>query len=65
MTELLSVWKDGQTYAMTPATLVDELTYCNYRFNRDRSPEITPAQWGKIFPNIDRLEQRYQAERAR
>ncbi len=41
--------------------LVDELTYICYKYNRERSPDITPDQWGKIFANVDLLEQRYQS----
>jgi hypothetical protein len=34
---------------MTPAAVVSELVYRNYRFNRERSPQITPAQWARVF----------------
>ncbi len=45
--------------------LVDEATYICYRYNRLRSPEITPDAkgWGRIFANVDLLEQRYQEEK--
>ena len=42
--------------------LINDATYTCYRFNRTRSPNITPEQWGKIFPNIELLEQQYQKE---
>ena len=48
--------------AMTTAQLVDALTYANYKFNRMRSPEITPEQWAKIYPQAEQLEERYQRE---
>ena len=43
-------------------SIADELIYSSYRYNRQRSPNITPAQWGLAFPNIEALETRYQAE---
>ena len=60
---LLTVWREGHTYAMTPTTLVDELTYANYRYNRQRSPDITPVQWRRVIPEFtDAMEARFQAE---
>lgn len=42
---------------------IDELTYRNYRWNREQAPEILPASWKKIYgPNADAYEARYQAE---
>lgn len=49
---------------MTPGAIVDELTYINYAFNRERSPHITPARWAKVYPRAAELEARYQAEKA-
>ncbi len=46
-------------------SLVDECTYICYRYNRERSPDITPEQWGKIFANVEMLEQRYYGELAK
>jgi len=44
---------------------VDELTYENYSANRERSPEITPERWARIYgPSAVQLEARYQAELA-
>lgn len=61
---LFEVEHDGQTYAMTPSTLVDELIYSNYRHNRTISPEVTPQEWTSVFPRWEQLEARYQAELA-
>ena len=45
-------------------TLVDELCYRNYRWNRKRSPQI-PVEWYKnVFSNVDAMERRYQWELA-
>lgn len=46
--------------ARTPVELLDELTYASYAHNRSHSPDVTPSQWGKIYPNVDKLEERYQ-----
>lgn len=44
--------------------LIDNLTYINYAYNRERSPDIKPSQWAKIYPNADKLELRFQVELA-
>lgn len=45
-------------------TLVDELTYRNYRWNRKQSPQI-PVEWyKKVLPNVEAMEKRYQWELA-
>lgn len=64
MTEpLLEVWHEGKTYAMTPRTLMDELTYSAYRYNRQRTPAIPPAQWRQAISTFtEAMEQRYQQE---
>lgn len=49
----------------TPAEIIDHLTFASYRFNRDRSPEVAPEQWGRIFAGVEKLEARYQRERPR
>lgn len=60
---LLEVWKDGQTYAMTPRGLVEELTYSNYKHNRQRAPDITPEQWRQTIPEFtEAMEARYQRD---
>ncbi len=38
---------------------IDELTYICYKYNRQRSPDISPERWGKIFANVNTLEHRY------
>ena len=62
MDEVLAVEHDGKTYAMTPTTLIDELIYSNYAYNRQRSPAITPEGWSTVFPTWQTLEARYQQE---
>lgn len=43
--------------------LVGSLTYSCYRFNRERSPDITPEKWGSIFKDVEKMEVLYQAEK--
>ena len=62
MTKLVAWQKKGQEFIGTPQQLVNELTYTSYKFNRQRSPDLTPDQWTKVYPNVDRLEARYQQE---
>ena len=50
---------------MTPAEVIDHLTYCNYRHNRRLRPDIEPERWALIYPNAAAMEARYQAERPR
>ena len=50
---------------MSDAQLVDELTYINYKHNRNHSPDRTPEQWARVYPNAEALEKRYQDERAK
>ena len=47
---------------MKPTELVDELTYSSYRYNRQRSPGVTPKQWETIFSNVEAMEARFQNE---
>jgi hypothetical protein len=43
--------------------LVSELTYQNYRFNREQAPEVSPERWANVFGSqAAELEERYQAE---
>lgn len=43
--------------------IVDELTYINYRHNRNLSPHITPERWEKSYgPQAKAMEERYQQE---
>lgn len=42
---------------------VDELTYCNYRHNRNIST-VSPERWEKVYgPQAREMEKRYQLER--
>src|SRR5438477_4022727 len=50
---------------MFAVTLIDELTYRCYRFNRKTSPVITPQQWASIFTDTAAMEQRFQREESR
>lgn len=43
--------------------IIDHLTYCSYRHNRNISPNVTPEQWKSIFFNVDEMEARYQREK--
>jgi hypothetical protein len=45
---------------MTTAKVIDELIYRSYSYNRQRSPEITPEQWGIIFAHVVEMEKRFQ-----
>lgn len=48
---------------MTPVELVDELTYINYRHNRQISPHVSPERWAKVYgPTSKAMETRYQGE---
>lgn len=38
------------------------MVYRCYKYNRDRSPDITPEQWKVVFDNVDLMELRYQKE---
>ena len=42
--------------------LLSDLNYTCYRFNRNRSPNISPEGWSKIFPKWNELEDAYQHE---
>ena len=41
---------------------LDELMYRSYAWNRQQSPNTTPAQWGTLFAHVEALERRYQQE---
>lgn len=49
---------------MTARSIVDELTYINYKANRGYSPRVTPQEWAKIYANVHAMEARYQTELA-
>ncbi len=42
--------------------LISEMAYACYKFNRQRSPDVSPERWSKIFSHTDLLEERYQGE---
>jgi hypothetical protein len=42
--------------------MVDDLTYCSYRANRLRSPEVTPERWALIYHTVYEMEERFQKE---
>ena len=61
--ELIHYWHGDKEYLSTPQDLISELTYANYKYNRQRSPHITPAQWQVVFGEATtRMEARYQRE---
>lgn len=43
-------------------TLVSESLYICYKYNRQRSPDITPEKWKCVFGNIEIMEERFQEE---
>ena len=47
---------------MTPADVVDYLTYCSYAHNRRIAPHISPERWAKIYPDAAKLEAKFQAD---
>lgn len=49
---------------MTPEGVLDFLMYANYAHNRRISPHITPRSWKAVYPNVDAMEARFQAEEA-
>lgn len=54
------------TTTLTPSTIISDLTFANYRYNRQLSPHLTPAQWATCYPadTVEAMERRYQAELA-
>ena len=44
-------------------TVLDELIYRNYAFNRKRSPDIAPERWMTMFgENVTQMEMRFSKE---
>lgn len=44
--------------------LVDDFLYLNYRYNRERSPDITPISWKLIYgEKVSLYEMWYQIDR--
>lgn len=61
MTDLLAWEKSGKSFIGTPQQFIDELTYANYKYNRQCSPEA--IGWETIFgTKTPLMEARYQAE---
>jgi len=61
MTELVEWEKSGKLFIGTPQQFVNELTYANYKYNRQCSPIVTG--WETIFgAKTPLMEARYQAE---
>ncbi len=46
----------------TASEIIGEATYINYRYNRARTPNVTPEEWAVVFGNTNDMEQRYQLE---
>jgi hypothetical protein len=43
--------------------IADDIIYLNYRFNRDRSPDISPERWKAIYGDkVNKFEVWYQAD---
>jgi hypothetical protein len=49
------------SYIFTEAS--DFLIYRSYEYNRDKNPHILPEKWSIIYPNIDKLEQKYKEQK--
>lgn len=50
------------TEPFEPQSIIDHLTYCSYRYNRLRSPEIPYKEWDCIFKNVESLENKFMKE---
>lgn len=50
----------------TPQHIVSMLTYRSYTYNRDRSPDISVARWGRIYGEeaVAAMEKQFQSELA-
>jgi NAD-dependent DNA ligase len=44
-------------------TLIGNLMYICYKYNRDRNPEIPPEKYTRLFVNADEMEAVYQVEK--
>jgi hypothetical protein len=51
------------TKPFNPGDIVQDAIYVSYKFNRDRSPDITPEGWQSVFGDTRLMEVRYQRER--
>jgi len=58
MTETITINKDTDIHSV-----VDELAYRAYQWNRIRTPQYSPEQWKCVFgKDVDAMERRYQSE---
>ena len=63
MTELLGFsTMDGVTQKVTLNEAIADLTYINYRYNRQNSPDVSVERWAKVYYHAKALEARYQTE---
>jgi hypothetical protein len=46
----------------THKDLIDDAKYECYKYNRQRSPELAPELYKKVFDNVDAMEEKYQKE---
>ena len=46
----------------SPQVVIDRLTYCNYRYNRQLNSGITPEQWKKVYGVTAEMETEYRKE---
>lgn len=42
--------------------LISEATYMNYKYNRNRAPEISAKDWEIVFGDTTQMEERMQRE---
>ena len=43
-------------------SLIDELTYRNYYWNRKRRPDISADRWEAIYANAEAMEERFNGD---
>ena len=48
---------------MDSEKIMQELTYRNYKYNRDCRPDIKPESFALVFGDVADLEKRYQSEK--
>lgn len=52
----------ADAYAKKDQGLISEATYMNYKYNRNRAPEISAQDWEVVFGDTTEMEARYQME---
>lgn len=58
--------KNVSIQTLTPAEIVDNLTYSSYKFNRLRRPDIPAEKWEKVFgESTTKLEEKFQYDIAK